>query len=233
MLRRISPHRCDLLQSDWEASSDEEKVKPAPVAAPVAPPKKKGTIKQKIAEKEAERQARLAAGDSEVDYDEDAVHDPRAKAQLEKQRELESDLKNTTELFGSATVKGASMKRILLSAMLKALGWPVYLGSSDADFDKILKSTPKSKEDFVALSDAIIAHIIKRHQDKPLYGAFIEHHVRALAAPLRDVEVRKAASGLTTLANEKQREQRDKLSGKKKPRSAGKPVLGASKLGNK
>jgi translation initiation factor 3 subunit J len=107
------------------------------------------------------------------------------------------------------------------------------VGSSDADLDKILESTPKSKEDFVALSDAIITHIIERHQDKPLYGSFVEHHVRALAAPLRDVEVRKAASGLTTLANEKQREQRDKLSGKKKARSAGKPILGASKLGNK
>jgi len=195
--------------SDWEASSDEER--PTPVAAQVAPPKKKGTFKQKLAEKEAERQARLAAGDDEVDYDEDAVLDPRAKAQLEKQRELESDLSNATELFGAATVKD----------------------SSDVDLDQILKSTPKSKEDFVALSDAIIAHIIKRHQDKPLYGSFVEHHVRALAAPLRDVEVRKAASGLTTLANEKQREQREKLSGKKKPKSAGKPVLGASKLGNK
>jgi translation initiation factor 3 subunit J len=96
-----------------------------------------------------------------------------------------------------------------------------------------LKSTPKSKEDFIALSDAIITHITKRHQDKPLYNSFVEHHVRSLAEPLRDVEVRKAASGLTTLANEKQREQRDKLSGKKKPRSTGKPVLGASKLGNK
>lgn len=108
------------------------------------------------------------------------------------------------------------------------------LGSStDADLDEILKSTPKSKEDFIAFSDAIIAHVIKRHQDKPLYAAFVENHVRALAAPLRDVDVRKAASGLTTLANEKQREQRDKASGKKKPRSAGKPILGASKLGNK
>jgi translation initiation factor 3 subunit J len=57
--------------------------------------------------------------------------------------------------------------------------------------------------------------------------------VRALAAPLRDVEVRKAASGLTTLANEKQREQRDKASGKKKPKSVGKPILGANKPGNK
>jgi translation initiation factor 3 subunit J len=102
------------LQSDWEASSDEEKGKPAAVTAHVAPPKKKGTIKQKLAEKEAERQARLAAGDSEVDYDEDAVLDPRAKAQLEKQRELESDLSHATELFGSATVKGAWVKRIFI-----------------------------------------------------------------------------------------------------------------------
>lgn len=107
-LRRIFSHRCDSLQSDWEASSDEEK--PAPATAPVAPPKKKGTLKQKLAEKEAERQARLAAGDNDEDYDEDAVLDPRAKALLEKQRELESDLNNATELFGSATVKGACIE---------------------------------------------------------------------------------------------------------------------------
>ncbi|KAI0255027.1 translation initiation factor eIF3 subunit [Lactifluus subvellereus] len=196
--------------SDWEASSDEEES--APAAAPVAPPKKKGTLKQKIAEKEAARQAlRAAEGDSPVEYDEDAVLDPRAKARLEKERELESDLHHATELFGSATVKG----------------------SSDADLDKILKSTPKTKEDFIALSDAIIAHVVKQHQDKPLYATFVEHHVRALAAPLRDVDVRKAATGLTTLANEKQREQRDKASGKKRPKATGKPVLGASKLGNK
>jgi translation initiation factor 3 subunit J len=106
------------LQSDWEASTDEEKGKPAPVAATV-PPKKKGTIKQKIAEKEAERQARLAAGDhdDEVDYDEDAVLDPRSKAQLEKQRELESDLTNATELFGSATIKGACVETNILSGI--------------------------------------------------------------------------------------------------------------------
>ncbi len=118
----------------------------------------------------------------------------------------------------------------VFSGMLKVWPGPCTLGSSDADLDSILKSTPKSKEDFVALSDAIITHIVKRHQDKPLYTTFVEHHVRALAAPLRDVDVRKAASGLTTLSNEKQREQREKLSGKKKPKSAGKPALGASKL---
>jgi hypothetical protein len=98
------------LQSDWEASSDEEKEKPSPAAAAAAaaPHKKKGSLKQKLAEKEAERQARLALGDDQADYDEDAVLDPRAKANFEKQRELESDLRNATELFGPTdVVKGA------------------------------------------------------------------------------------------------------------------------------
>lgn len=92
------------MQSDWEASSGEEE--PTPAAAPTAPPKKKGTLKQKIAEKEAARQALRAAGGSSAEYDEDAVLDPRAKARLEKERELESDLHHATELFGSATIKG-------------------------------------------------------------------------------------------------------------------------------
>ncbi|KAH9166093.1 translation initiation factor eIF3 subunit [Lactarius sanguifluus] len=156
--------------SDWEASSEDDEVKPAATAA--APPKKKGTLKQKLAEKEAARRAQLAAGSSDADYDEDAVLDPHAKAQLEKERELESDLHNATELFGSST-----------------------LGCVTAG-------------DFVALSEAIIAHIVKRHHDKPLYSTFVEHHVRALAMPLRDVD-------------------REKKSGKK-PKAAAKPVLGAS-----
>lgn len=83
------------------------------------------------------------------------------------------------------------------------------------------------------MSAQIIELVIKRHQNKPLYQSFVEYHVRQLAEPLRDVEVRKAASGLTTLANEKQKEQRDKASGKKKPKSAAKPTLGAAKVSNK
>ncbi|KAH9080257.1 translation initiation factor eIF3 subunit [Lactarius deliciosus] len=170
--------------SDWEASSEDDKVKAKPAAAAVAPPKK-GTLKQQLAKKEAARRTQLAAGSSDADYNEDAVLDLHAMARLEKERELESNLHNATEL-------------------------------------ELFK-------DIVALSEAIIAHIVKHHQDKPLYSTFVEHHVRALAMPLRDVNVRKAVNGLTTLANEKQQE---RTSGKK-PKSATKPVLAASQVGNK
>jgi len=63
------------------------------------PPKKKGTLKAKLAEKEAARVAKSA--DDDGLYDEDAVLDPRAKALRDKEREVESDMKNAADLFGT------------------------------------------------------------------------------------------------------------------------------------
>jgi len=197
--------------SDWEQSSEEEE-KPQTVSPPPAPPKKKGTLKAKLAEKEAAKAARRAAGeDSDPEYDSDEVLDPREKARRDKERELKADLDNAAALLGSA-----------------ALG-----GTSSSELDSLISADPRTKEDFQNFSAKVIEYIIKRHQHKPLYASFVEQHARALAEPLKDVEVRKAASGLTTLANEKQKEQRDKASGKKKPKAAAKPGLGAAKLAGK
>jgi len=192
--------------SDWEQSSEEEEEKPAPATA--APPKKKGSLKAKLAEIEAKKAAR---GEEDEEYDSDQVLDPREKARRDKERELKADLDNAAALLGSAALGGTSSKEL----------------------DSIISADPRTKDDFAKLSAQIIEYITKKHANKPLYPAFVEMHARALAEPLKDVEVRKAASGLTTLANEKQKEQREKASGKKKPKSAGKPALGAAKLTSK
>ena len=102
-----------------------------------------------------------------------------------------------------------------------------YHTGEQLDINAILNANPKTKEDFVVLSRQVFELVIKRHQDKPLYAAFVEAHAKELAVPLRDVEVRKVASGLTTLANEKQKEAREKTSGKKK--KVAKPALGSTK----
>lgn len=105
----------------------------------------------------------------------------------------------------------------------------VFLGTSDKELDKLISSDIRTKDDFEAFSKRIIDYIIKRHQGKPLYASFVEFHARELAMPLKDIEVRKVASALTTLSNEKQKEQRDKTSGKKKTKAAAKPILGSTK----
>ena len=99
-------------------------------------------------------------------------------------------------------------------------------GTSDKELDRLVSADLRTKEDFQDFSQRLIEHIMKRHQGKPLYASFVEYHVRQLAQPLKDVEVRKAASALTTLANEKQKEQRE---GAKKKKT--KPALGAVKSG--
>ena len=99
------------IQSDWEASSDEEEEKTAP-AAPVAPPKKKGTLKAKLAEKEALKAARKDGYDDE-EYDEDAVLDPREKERRDKEKELNADLSNAAELFGAAALGGTIIVQLL------------------------------------------------------------------------------------------------------------------------
>ncbi|KAJ7650039.1 eukaryotic translation initiation factor 3 subunit J [Roridomyces roridus] len=194
--------------SDWEDSSEEED-KPAEAATQAAPPKKKGSLKAKLAQKEAERAAREAAGE-DSDYDSDAVLDPREKARIDKERELNADLNNAADLLGAAA----------------------FGGTSSSELDSLISFQPRTKEDFVKFSNQIIEVIVKRHQSKPLYAAFVEHLARELSVPLKDVDVRKVASGLTTLANEKQKEQRDKASGKKKKVTA-KPALGAAKASNR
>lgn len=198
----------------------------------MAPPKKKGTLKAKIAEKEAAKAARKvnANGDDDDDdeYDEDGVLDPREKAKREKEMELNADLNNAADLFGAAALGG-----MLLYGYV-GMSTNIYcVGTSSTELDSLISFQPRTKEDFHTLSSRIIEFLIKRHQNKPLYAAFVEHHARELAMPLKDVEVRKVASGLTTLANEKQKEQRDKASGKKKPKAAAKPVLGAAKVSTK
>ncbi|EUC57072.1 eukaryotic translation initiation factor 3 subunit J [Rhizoctonia solani AG-3 Rhs1AP] len=198
--------------SDWDASSDDEPAKPAGTTAAAPPKKKKGTIKSKIAEKEAAAANARRGAAGELDPEEWVTTGEGAGLSVAelRARELESDLKNTTDLLGAAA-----------------------LGDAPSELAELATFNPRNKEDFQRLSDMIIEHVIQRHQSKPLYATFVDLHVRALAESLRDVDIRKAASTLSTLANEKQKEQRDKASGKKKPKAALKPVLGAAKVNNK
>ena len=82
----------------------------------------KGTLKAKLAEKEAEKKAKAAAGD--LDYDEDAVLDPREKARIDKERELAADLNNAADLFGAAALGGESSGSLI--EFITAFSLPCY-----------------------------------------------------------------------------------------------------------
>lgn len=68
-------------------------------------------MKQKLAEKEAAAAAAKLNGNSDDEYDSDAVLDPREKARRDKERELKADLSSTADLLGAAALGGKGIFR--------------------------------------------------------------------------------------------------------------------------
>lgn len=87
----------------------------------------------------------------------------------------------------------------------------------------------RTAADAEALATKLSDIITGRYADLPIYSVFLKSFVRQLNLPLVDIQVREVASGLTALANEKQKAQKEAAGGKKKSKAATKPVLGASK----
>ncbi|ORX94863.1 translation initiation factor eIF3 subunit [Basidiobolus meristosporus CBS 931.73] len=176
--------------SDSEAEEEEEK-KAAPVAAPAKP--KKIPLAEKIRmrqEEEEKRKQQIAEKKAAMAGDEDAAA-RRARLQA---LEVEADIENATDLFSGVSVKDTEVG------------------------NKLTRLQPKTKEEFDEFSTVLLERINSTSkQVRPtVYMGFLEGFVRELASPLKDVEVRKLASILTTLANEKQRAAKDAAKGKKK-----------------
>ncbi|ORY35615.1 eukaryotic translation initiation factor 3 subunit J [Naematelia encephala] len=186
-------------QDDWDASEDEKPKTPTTTAP--APTKKKGGLKQKLAEKE--RLAAEARERGEIDdlIDTTTEQDRRRQA---REREIQADLNVAADLLGVTSVDDPK-----------------------ETLEAILKSKPTSKDSFATLSKQIVATFISRHESNPLFPAFAESLAKDLCESLTAVQTRKVASGLSTLGNTKQLEERDKANGKKKATT--KPKLGAVK----
>ncbi|ORX71479.1 translation initiation factor eIF3 subunit [Linderina pennispora] len=138
------------------------------------------------AEREAKKKELLGSDDSEVD-EEDIV----SRKLQARRAQVASDLQNTEDLFAGLTVKDTQVADVLNTINPK----------TQAEFDEFRKA---------------LVERIQKTQSQRLYVSFLEGLIRELALPLKDVEVRKFSSVLTTLANEKQRAARDAAKGKKK-----------------
>ncbi|PLW58225.1 hypothetical protein PCANC_00818 [Puccinia coronata f. sp. avenae] len=194
------------VKDDWEASeSESEKPKNEP-AKPKGPVRNKGITKMKIAEKEAEEALRIAEQQALAEQ----AADPVLRKKLEQSRTVQSDMENARGLFGDAVV------------------------SNPTSSEDPMKMDPRTKADFESMSSALAQLIVSKHGNKPLYPLFVEHFFRQLSEPLGDVQTRKTASMLTTIANEKQRaskEAKKGKGGKLKPTLAGGGAATVSKGG--
>ncbi|CAJ0838962.1 9622_t:CDS:2, partial [Entrophospora sp. SA101] len=118
----------------------------------------------------------------------------KAKRKRIYQEQLKSDLENAESMFRGVSIKGSSLDKI----------------------------NPRTRDEFDEFSK-LLCERIKKHEKQALYVTFINGFVKELCSNLKDVEIRKLSSILSTLANEKTRATKEKGKKKNKP----KPTLHA------
>ncbi|KAJ2834431.1 Translation initiation factor 3 subunit J component [Coemansia furcata] len=181
----------DSIPDEWDASSaSESEDDKASTAAQPAAPKKKMTPEERWAQRQAERQAVREQVKAAGGFDEDSEEDDESRRARERRQQQESDASNVDSLFEGLTVKDTKIKDVLTALI------------------------PKTEAEFDELQTALVDRI-QKSQSHRLYTQFLEKLIRELALPLKDVDMRKFASTLTTLANEKQRIVRDASKKKK------------------
>ena len=201
----------------WDDADDseverekEKKAAEAKAKAEAEAAANKKSKAQRIAELKAERAAALAAADTFDDEDE-AERRNRLRA-----AEKESDLKHAEDLFGGAPSRSG-----------RTIGSSVVVDSSDptnaVDLGAMPLFNPTTKAQFETLRNTLVP-LLTQHSKKPHYTLFLQELSKQLTKELASDQVKKIASTLTTVSNERLKEEKLAEKGGKKTKGQKKPA---------
>jgi len=148
--------------------------------------------------------------------DEDASSDEE-ESDGEKRRRLlkeqkEADLKNAEDLFAGIGVnpnRGAPKPVMLTDASNPAAA--IELGS-------LPLFNPSTRDEFLELRETLVP-LLANNAKKAQYVTFMQEFVKQVVKDLQSDQIKKIASGLTTLSNEKMKEEKAADKGGKKSKA--------------
>ncbi|KAF6815055.1 translation initiation factor eIF3 subunit [Colletotrichum musicola] len=204
----------DVLDS-WDAAEDSEverekakKAEEAKAKAAEEAKKNKKSKAQRIAELQAERARQL---------EEDSGEEETEAERRERLRrtEKESDMKHAEDLFGGIGVPAGRKANLA--------GTAVQIDPNDptktANIADMPLFNPQTKTQFEHLRTTLTP-IIANNVKKAHYGLFLQEFAKALAKDLPSDQIKKVASTLTALGNEKMKEEKASQGGNKKSKAA-------------
>jgi translation initiation factor 3 subunit J len=210
-----SDWRLQLLDS-WDAAEDSEverekaKVaaeKKAKADAEAAANKKSKS--QRIAEKIAEKERRLAE-----DGDYESEEDEASRRERLRRTEQEADLAHAEDLFGGIGISNNRKATTAANA--------VVLDSADPTATVNLAALPifdpKTKLQFEKLRDTLVP-LFANNAQKAHYVIFLQDFVKQISKDLPSNDIKKVASALTALGNEKMKEEKAAEKGGKKTKA--------------
>ena len=164
---------------------------------------------QRIEEKRMENLRRKMEEDDESSSEEEDEADKRERL---RKTEQAADLKHAEDLFGNIGInKDRSAKPIVVA------------DPKDPDHAIDLSSfplfNPTTKDQFLKLRETLVP-ILTSNSKKAQYTLFLQEFTRQLVKELPSEQIKKIASGLTTLSNEKMKEEKAAEKGGKKTKAA-------------
>lgn len=202
----------------WDAAEDSEverqkakKAEETKAKADAEAAANKKSRAQRIAEKLAEKAKRLAEGDDESSDDENEAD----KRERLRRTEQEADLKHAEDLFADVGISSARKGTTAGTAVIIDPKDP----NSTVNLAALPLFNPNTKNQFENLRNVMIP-IIGNNSKKAHYALFLQEFSKQLAKDLPSDQIKKIASTLTALSNEKLKEEKAAEKGGKKSKAA-------------
>ncbi|EAW11165.1 eukaryotic translation initiation factor 3 subunit J [Aspergillus clavatus NRRL 1] len=217
--RKFDDEEDEEVLDSWDAAEDSEverekaaKAAEAKAKAEAEAAAKKKSKAQRIEEHKAERR-KNAEADSEEDEDED--EDEAEKRARLRRTEKDSDLKHAEDLFGDIDLNRSRNRGAPKAIVISDSADPTQA----VDLSAMPLFKPTTKDQFARLTTTLIP-LLTAHSKKPHYALWAQEFTKQLVKELNSGDVKKIASALTTVSNEKMREERAADKGSKKSKAA-------------
>ncbi|MCJ1276852.1 Translation initiation factor 3 subunit J component [Puttea exsequens] len=204
----------DVLDS-WDAAEDSEvereKAKKAAAAKAKAEAEAAANKKSKMQRQEERRMENMRQKNQEDSSSEE--EDEASKRARLRQTEQDSDLKHAEDLFGNIGInKNRSATKSVVVADASDPGNAVDLSS-------LALFNPNTKDQFAKLRETLVP-LLASNSKKAQYTLFMQEFSKQIVKDLPSEQIKKIASGLTTLSNEKMKEEKAAEKGGKKSKAA-------------
>lgn len=208
----------DVLDS-WDAAEDSEverekakKAAEAKAKADAEAAAKKKSKAQRVAEHQAER---ARARETEGLFSDDEEETAAERRERLRRTEKDADLAHAQDLFGEIGISNNRKGTTVGTAVVVDPNDP----NNTVNIADLPLFNPTTKTQFTALRETL-GPIITSSAKKAHYSLFLQEFTKQLAKELPSDQIKKIASSLTALSNEKMKEEKAAMSGGKKTKAA-------------
>ncbi|KAL2355039.1 eukaryotic translation initiation factor 3 subunit J [Cryomyces antarcticus] len=201
----------------WDAAEDSEvereKAKKAEEAKAKAEAEAKANHKSKAQRIEEKRQENVRRRMTEEEESSDEDEDDAAKRARLRATEVDADLQHAEDLFGNIGINSA-----------RSAAKPVTIQNASDPTQSIDLSSldifnPTTKDQFLKLRETLVP-LLSSNSKKAQYSLFMQEFTKQIVKDLPSEQIKKIASGLTALSNEKMKEEKAAEKGGKKTKAA-------------